>query len=115
MCGMGAIRCIRGGSIGPGWGEDLEVTINDCIFDNMRISGTKYETMDALPPDAIPVSAFYRKYGKKFGVSSPAYTYVKYDRHKFGYTTNAGTRLKTEYPGYDIIDFYGTCYVINYH
>jgi hypothetical protein len=89
--------------------------INDYTFTIMRIKGTKYESHTALPPDALPVSTFYRKYGKKFNVSSPAYTYVKYDRHKFGYTTNAGTKLNTEYPGYDIIDFYGTCYVINYN
>jgi hypothetical protein len=80
----------------------------------MRISGTKYESREVLPADAIPVSVFFRRYGKKFGVSSPAYAYVKYDRHIFGYTTNAGTRLKTAHPGYDIIDFFGTCYVINY-
>ena len=81
----------------------------------MRVKGTKYNSCEVLPADAIPVSTFYRKYGKKFNVSSPAYTYVKYNRYKFGYTSNAGSKLKAEYPGYDIIDFYGTCYVINYH
>lgn len=80
----------------------------------MRTQGTKYTTHDVLPADAIPVSVFYRKYGKKFNVSSPAYTYVKYDRHKFGYTSNAGSKLHASDPGYTIIDFYGTCYVINY-
>lgn len=92
----------------------MRLTINDHIFVRMRVSGTKYESRNILPPEAIPISTFYRKYGKRFGVSSPAYTYVKYDRHKFGYTTNAGTQSKTDYPGYDIIDFYGTCYVVNY-
>lgn len=80
----------------------------------MRIKGTKYKSIDTLPSEALPVSEFYRQYGKKFAVSSPAYVYVKYDRHKFGYTTNAGTKSKTDHPGYDLIDFHGTCYVVNY-
>lgn len=81
----------------------------------MRVKGTKYESRDTLPADALPVSTFYRRYGKKFNVSSPAYAYVKYDRHEFGYISNAGSKLKAAHPGYDIIDFYGTCYVINYN
>ena len=80
----------------------------------MRIKGTKYDAIEALPSDAIPVSLFYRKYGKKFGVSSPAYTYTKYDRHKFGYISNAGSKLVAANPGYEIVSYYGTCYVINY-
>jgi len=102
---------------GGGWGgvgKDFAVMIKDITFAIMRINGTKYEVRQELPADAIPVSVFYRKYGKKFNVSSPAYTYVKYDRFKFGYKTNAGTFLHTDNPGYEIISFYGTCYVINY-
>lgn len=86
--------------------------ILSCI--NMRVKGTKYESREELPTDAIPVSVFYRKYGKRFNVSSPAYTYIKYDRYKFGYTSNAGNPLKAANPGYEIISYYGTCYVINY-
>lgn len=80
----------------------------------MRVKGTKYEQLEVLPPDAIPVSTFFRKYGKKFNVSSPAYVYVKFDRYEFGYTSNAGTSLKAADPGYTIVSYYGTNYVINY-
>lgn len=80
----------------------------------MRINHTKYEQHEALPPEAIPVSAFQRKYGRKYNIASTAYVHVKYDRHKFGYRNKAGELLHTDYPGYDIIDFHGTCYVINY-
>lgn len=76
----------------------------------MRTQGTKYESTEVLPANALPVS----KYARKFKVSSPAYVHVKYDRHKFGYENKAGQILYTEHPGYDIVDFQGTCYVINY-
>lgn len=84
--------------------------IKDITFVNMRYNGTKYEAIDLLPADALPVS----KYARKKKVSSPAYVHVKYDRHKFGYKNKAGEILHTEHPGYDIVDFQGSCYVINY-
>lgn len=80
----------------------------------MRIKGTKYESIDQLQPDAIPVSLFVSKYGKRFNVRSSAYAHIKYDRHYIGYKNKAGELLHTDHPGYDIVDFHGTCYVINY-
>lgn len=76
----------------------------------MRIKGTKYDSIDQLPADALPVS----KYARKFKYSSPAYVHVKYDRYKFGYYSKDGELMHTSYPDYDIVDFQGTCYVINY-
>jgi len=80
----------------------------------MRIKGTKYESVEQLPPSALPVSTFVRKYGKGYNVQSAAYAHVKYDRHYIGYYNKAGVLLHTDHPGYDIVDFHGTCYVINY-
>lgn len=80
----------------------------------MRIKGTKYESIEQLQPDAIPVSLFVSKYGRKFNVRSSAYAHIKYDRHYIGYQTQKGETKHTDHPGYDIVDFHGTCYVINY-
>lgn len=76
----------------------------------MRYNGTKYDSVDALPAEALPVS----KYARKRKIPSSAYVHVKYDRHKFGYLNKKKERLFTEHPGYDIVDFQGTCYVVNY-
>jgi hypothetical protein len=80
----------------------------------MRTKGTKYESIEQLPPEALPVSAFTRKYGRRYNITSSAYAHVKYDRHLFGYKNKAGNTLHTIHPGFDIVDFHGTCYVINY-
>jgi len=80
----------------------------------MRIKGTKYESIESLPDNAIPVSLFVAKYGKKHNVRSSAYAHTKYDRHYMGYKTPSGEFKHTSHPGYDIVDFHGTCYVINY-
>jgi hypothetical protein len=76
----------------------------------MRTQGTKYPAIDRLPKKALAIS----KYAKEFGISSSAYVHVKYDRHKFGYLNSKEERVFTPHPGYDIVDFQGTCYVINY-
>lgn len=75
--------------------------------------GTKYEPIEQLPANALPVSA----YARKFNVKSPAYVYIQYDRHKFGVQRGKGKKKYISYasrPGYDLVDFHGTCYVINY-
>lgn len=69
---------------------------------------TKYTAVETLPAEAITVSQFARKY--KF--SSPSYVHLKFTRYKFGYKSGIGTDLKAEYPGYDLVDFRGNCYVI---
>lgn len=84
--------------------------IKDITFVTMRSAGTKYDTIKQLPGDALPVS----KYAYIYGISSSAYVHVKYDRHKFGYKSKSGDTLHTPHPQYDIVDFHGTCYVINY-
>lgn len=84
--------------------------MKDIIFTRMRYNGTKYDSIDILPAGALPVS----KYARKYKVSSPAYVHVKYDRYKFGYYNKAGELLHTDHPGYDIVDFQGSCYVVNY-
>jgi hypothetical protein len=97
------------------WGEiDLEGMIKDDIFVAMRINGTKYEPIEQLPSMALPVSVFVSKYGRRYNVRSSAYAHVKYDRHYIGYKNKSGELLHTEHPGYDIVDFHGQCYVINY-
>ena len=75
--------------------------------------GTKYEKIDRLPANALPVSV----YARQFEIKSPAYVYIKYDRYKFGTTKGKGknkTTTHSDHPGYDLVDFHGTCYVINY-
>lgn len=74
----------------------------------MRTEGTKYDNMEILQPGALPVSKFARK--KK--MSSPAYVHVKYDRFKFGYTNSSGNFTHSPDPGYKIICYEGTNYVI---
>ena len=74
----------------------------------MRINGTKYDTIEQLPSSALPVSA----YARKNKISSPAYVHVKYDRFKFGYYNDKGELKHGENPGYKIICFAGTNYVI---
>lgn len=74
----------------------------------MRTNGTKYEAIEQLPSTALAVSAFARK--KK--ISSPAYVHVKYDRFKFGYYNDKDELKHGEDPGYKIICFAGSNYVI---
>lgn len=75
----------------------------------MRTQGTKYEEIDQLPKGALPVS----KFARKNKISSPAYVHVKYDRFKFGYTNTQGNFVHGEDPGYMIMCYEGTNYVIS--
>lgn len=74
----------------------------------MKENGTKYDEELVLPSGATPISL----YAKEENISSPAYVHVKYDRHKFGYTTKAGKFVKAPDPGYKIIRYKGINYVI---
>lgn len=74
----------------------------------MRIEGTKYDDIDLLPGNAMPVSI----YAKKYKVRSPAYVYVKFDLFKFGYKKKDGSMAYGEDPGYEIRAHHGICYVI---
>ena len=74
----------------------------------MRTNGTKYESIDQLPAGALPVS----RYARKHKISSPAYVHVKYDRYKFGYVDLSGNLKYGENPGYKIMCYEGTNYVI---
>lgn len=84
------------------------------IFAYMRTNKTQYDSIKELPSNALPVSQF----AKKFNFTSPSYVHVKYNRHFFGYRNKTkkgfGQLLYAQHPGYDIVDFKGTCYVINY-
>lgn len=73
----------------------------------MRTKGTKYQKVNELPDNALPVSVF----AKKNRISSAAYVHVKYDRFKFGYKKKDGSTAFGEDPGYYIVCFYGTNYV----
>jgi len=69
----------------------------------MRLKGTKYEKIDVLPPNALPIGVFARKQGINHN-----YVYVKHDRHfhpKPGKNPGA-------YPGFVIRCWHGTNYVI---
>jgi len=71
----------------------------------------KYDTIKQLPQDCkvLPVSQFAREYG----FNSAAYVHTKYDRYKFGYLSpRTGRALSAPYPGYDIVSYMGTCWVI---
>ena len=71
----------------------------------------KYDIIDKLPDNAtaLPVSQFAREYG----FNSASYVHTKYDRYKFGYYSHrTGKELAAPYPGYDIVSFMGTCWVI---
>lgn len=72
----------------------------------MRIN--KYDKVNDLPANAIPVSL----YAKENGFKSPAHVYTKYDRYRFGYKTKKGTLVHGSDPGYDIVNWLGTCLVI---
>jgi hypothetical protein len=74
----------------------------------MKANETKYKEEKVLPEGATPISMF----AKEENISSPAYVHVKYDRHKFGYTTKAGKFIKAPHPGYEIIYYKGMNYVV---
>lgn len=74
----------------------------------MRTNGTKYDKVDSLPADALPVSEYFRR--NSDSISSTSYLHIKYDRHRFGYSGSNGTKF-APYPGYRIIDYFGQCYV----
>lgn len=74
----------------------------------MRTEGTKYDKEDILPAGALPVST----YAKRNNISSAAYVHVKYDRFRFGYTTDKGIFKKGPAPKYRIIDYEGINYVV---
>jgi len=69
----------------------------------MRTAGTIYESIEALPSRAVPVSKFARD--NEIAVGQ---VYMKYKRHTEGYEN--GT--KGPYPGYIIRSFCGMNYVI---
>lgn len=81
--------------------------IKDITFAFMR-KKTKYSSIELLPASAMTVNQF----AKKFKFSSPSYVHMKYMRYFFGYKTNKGVKSHTQYPGFDIVDFKGNCYVI---
>lgn len=75
----------------------------------MRLKGTKYEQVQILPNDALPVGLYAREHG----ISSPSYVCVKYDRFINGYTKKDGSKGTGENPGYKIVCYHGTNYVID--
>jgi hypothetical protein len=69
----------------------------------MRIEGTKYEEIDALPPTAQPVSKYASTHKMQVG-----HVYMKYNRFAVGYANgNKGAD-----PGYVIRCFQGMNFVI---
>ena len=87
--------------------KSKKVMLKDIIFVLMR-NKTRYPKIEALPSEALTVSQFARKY--KF--SNPTYVHTKYVRYIFGYKTSSGQKSTAPYPGYDIYDFKGNCYVL---
>lgn len=83
--------------------------LKDIIFVFMRLKGTKYEQVHVLPTGALPVGTYAREHG----ISSPSYVCVKYDRFKEGYTKKDGSKGQSEDPGYKIVCYHGTNYVID--
>ena len=69
----------------------------------MRLKGTKYPSIEALPAGAKPVS----RYAKEKGYAD-AYVYVKYER----YANPREGKKAAPYPGYEIRCYEGTNYVI---
>lgn len=65
----------------------------------MRLNGTKYESIDQLPKNAIVVSKFADSNSMAVG-----YVYVKYERFIKGETN--------KHPGYTIRCFQGSNFVI---
>lgn len=60
----------------------------------MRTKGTKYEKVDKMPENGVPVSV----YAANNDIRNPAYVCVKYDRYLAG---------KGAYPGYVIVCWNG--------
>lgn len=65
----------------------------------MRKNGTKYEKIDTLPKNALPVSAFAEKLGIAVGQ-----VYIKYERFING---------KGKDPNYSIRCFMGSNFIIS--
>lgn len=72
----------------------------------MRIN--KYDTIDKLPANAIPVSMF----AQENNFRSPAHVHTKYDRFRYGYKTKKGTLVYGSDPGYNIVSWLGNCFII---
>lgn len=64
----------------------------------MRINGTKYEMINSLPSNALPVSIYAHNNNTAVG-----YVYIKYDRHLRG----EGSK-----PNYTIKCFQGSNFVL---
>lgn len=75
----------------------------------MRTKGTKYDKLNELTDNMLPLST----YATKNGIRNPAYVCVKYDRFKFGYKDKNGNIIFGKYPGYDIYDWNGMNVVIS--
>ena len=72
--------------------------IGDIIFAIMRMNGTKYDVIDTLPAEAVPVSVYARNNNTAVG-----YIYVKYERYLNG---------KGSKPDYTIKCFMGSNFII---
>lgn len=69
----------------------------------------KYEKVDKLDPRAIPVSEY-----ASINSTNRSYIHVKYQRFKKGFVKN-GIKYYGADPGYTIVNYHGTCYVIDNH
>jgi hypothetical protein len=67
----------------------------------------KYERLEQLPPNAIPVSEYADRTG-----THRSYIHVKYNRFWKGFKKN-GTLYYGADPGYRIVTYHKTCYVID--
>jgi hypothetical protein len=77
----------------------LDILITDIIFAViMRVNGTKYPVIDALPANALPVSIYATNNNTAVG-----YIYVKYERYLKG---------EGKKPDYSIRCWNGANYVI---
>ena len=68
----------------------------------------KYEKVTLLSPDAIPIQVYADRINR-----SRVYIYVHYDRFRKGFKKNGKTYFSAD-PGYKIVTYHNTCYVIEH-
>jgi hypothetical protein len=67
----------------------------------------KYEKVEHLDPQAVPLRVYAERNN-----TNRSYVHIKYDRFKNGFI-KGGNRYFGADPGYHIVTFHNTCYVID--
>jgi hypothetical protein len=72
----------------------------------MGRTNRRYEKVETLPGNAVPIQVYADLINR-----TRVYIYVHYDRFRKGFKKN-GKLYYSKDPGYKIVTFHNTCYVI---